>query len=130
MTAIGHKRLVAATSNSPLSGRSASYLRCPLVQRHCHFCQLPNFPISVMMAANQPGRSVSQPANRDTKNRDDDKQRTGAKMNLGFSTGMKWAAIFAAAATLMAGCGKKVDAISQSEKKDVAEGKAAPSIAE
>jgi hypothetical protein len=40
------------------------------------------------------------------------------------------AAIFAAAAVLMAGCGKNDDAISKAEKKDVAKGIAAPSIAE
>jgi hypothetical protein len=40
------------------------------------------------------------------------------------------AAIFAAAAILIAGCGKNDDAISQAGKKDVAKGIAAPSIAE
>ena len=44
---------------------------------------------------------------------------------------MKWAAIIAAAATLITGCGKKDDPIAKSEeKKDVAKGVAAPSIAE
>jgi hypothetical protein len=41
---------------------------------------------------------------------------------------VKWAVLVAAAATLIAGCGKKDDAISQAEKKDVAKGVAAPSI--
>jgi len=43
---------------------------------------------------------------------------------------MKWLAIFASAATLIAGCGKQDDPIAQAEKKDVAKGVAAPSIAE
>jgi hypothetical protein len=51
-------------------------------------------------------------------------------MRTGFSKCMKWAAIFAAAATLIAGCGKRDDPIAQAEKKDVAKGVAAPSIAE
>ena len=41
---------------------------------------------------------------------------------------VKWVLLFAAATTLIAGCGKKDDAISQAEKKDVAKGVAAPSI--
>ena len=48
----------------------------------------------------------------------------------GISASMKWAAIFAAAAALIVGCGKKDDPIAQAEKKDVAKGVAAPSIAE
>jgi hypothetical protein len=43
---------------------------------------------------------------------------------------MKWAAIIAATAALIAGCGKKDDPIAQAEKKDVAKGVAAPSIVE
>jgi len=43
---------------------------------------------------------------------------------------MKWTAIFAAAAALIAGCGKKDDPIAQAEKKDAAKGIAAPSIVE
>jgi hypothetical protein len=46
------------------------------------------------------------------------------------SARVKWAALFAVAATLIAGCEKQDDAISQAEKKDAAEGIAAPSIAE
>ncbi len=41
----------------------------------------------------------------------------------------KWAALFAAATMLIAGCGKN-DSISQAEKKDAAQGVPAPSIAE
>jgi hypothetical protein len=41
---------------------------------------------------------------------------------------VKWVLLFAAATTLIAGCGKKDDAISQAEKKDVAKGVAAPGI--
>jgi hypothetical protein len=48
----------------------------------------------------------------------------------GFSTCIKWVAIFAAATTLVAGCGKKDDPIAKAEKKDVAKGVAAPGIAE
>jgi hypothetical protein len=47
----------------------------------------------------------------------------------GFSRRGKWAAIIAAAA-LIAGCGKKDDAIAEAEKHDVANGISAPSIAE
>ena len=54
----------------------------------------------------------------------------GRVLRAGFSTGMKWVAIFAAAASLTAGCGRKGDAISQAEKKDVGQGIAAPSLAE
>jgi hypothetical protein len=43
---------------------------------------------------------------------------------------MKWAAIIAAVAALVAGCGKKDDPIAQAEKKDVAKGVAAPGVAE
>lgn len=46
------------------------------------------------------------------------------------SKSLKWVVLFAAAATLVAGCGKKDDAISQAEKKDVAKGVAAPTISE
>ena len=42
---------------------------------------------------------------------------------------LKWA-VFAVAVTLLAGCGKKNDSISQAEKKEVAQGVPAPSIAE
>jgi len=42
---------------------------------------------------------------------------------------LKWA-LFAVAVTLIAGCAKKEDAISQAEKKDAAAGVPAPSIAE
>jgi hypothetical protein len=51
-------------------------------------------------------------------------------MRTGFSTCMKWAAVIAAAAALIVGCGKKDDPIAQAEKKEVAKGIAAPSIAE
>jgi len=47
----------------------------------------------------------------------------------GFSTRVKWTAIIAAAA-LIAGCGKKDDAIAEAEKHDVALGVTAPGIAE
>lgn len=47
-----------------------------------------------------------------------------------FSTCIKRAAIFAAAATLIAACEGKDDPISQAEEADVAEGIAAPGIAE
>jgi hypothetical protein len=43
---------------------------------------------------------------------------------------LKWAFLCAAAATLIAGCGKKNDTISQAEKKDVSQGVPAPSIEE
>ncbi len=43
---------------------------------------------------------------------------------------LKWAVLAAAAAALITGCAKKDDAISQAEKKDVAQGVLAPSIAE
>jgi hypothetical protein len=43
---------------------------------------------------------------------------------------LKCLVLCAAAATLFTGCGKKDDAIAQAEKKDVAKGVAAPSIAE
>jgi hypothetical protein len=54
----------------------------------------------------------------------------GATMKRELSNGMKWAAIFATTAILIAGCGKKDDAITQAEKQDKARGVAAPSIAE
>src|SRR5207249_9187198 len=54
----------------------------------------------------------------------------GASVTTGFSTCMKWAAVIAAAAALVAGCGKKEDPIAQAERKDVAKGVAAPGIAE
>src|SRR5438105_7304384 len=47
-----------------------------------------------------------------------------------FSAWARWAAIVVTAAGLIAGCGKKDDPIAQAEKKDVAKGVAAPSIAE
>jgi hypothetical protein len=43
---------------------------------------------------------------------------------------LKWVAIFAAAATLLASCGKKDDPISEAKKTDAAKGIAAPSIVE
>jgi hypothetical protein len=43
---------------------------------------------------------------------------------------MKWAALCAAAATLIVGCAKKDDPVAQAEKQDVAKGIAAPGIAE
>ena len=43
---------------------------------------------------------------------------------------LKLAFLCAVAATLMAGCGKKDDSITQAEKKDVAQGVSAPSIVE
>ena len=46
-----------------------------------------------------------------------------------FSAWARWAAIVVTAAGLIAGCGKKDDPIAQAEKKDVAKGVAAPSIA-
>jgi hypothetical protein len=51
-------------------------------------------------------------------------------MKPNFSACVKWTAIFAATAMVIAGCGKKDDPITQAEKKDVAKGVAAPSIAE
>ncbi|WP_224788298.1 DUF1254 domain-containing protein [Pseudomonas fluorescens] len=47
-----------------------------------------------------------------------------------YSACMKWVAIFAMATTLIAGCNKKEDPIAQAEKKDVAQGIAAPSVTE
>lgn len=41
---------------------------------------------------------------------------------------LKWVVLSVAATILIAGCGKKDDAISQAEQKDVAKGVAAPSI--
>jgi len=51
-------------------------------------------------------------------------------MQTGLSSFLKLAVLCAAAATLTAGCGKKDDPIAQAEKKDLAKGIAAPSIAE
>jgi hypothetical protein len=53
-----------------------------------------------------------------------------ATASTGFSAWVRWAAIIVTAAGLVAGCGKKDDPIAQAEKKDVAKGVAAPSIAE
>jgi hypothetical protein len=50
-------------------------------------------------------------------------------MAIAASKALKWA-VLAAAAALITGCGKKDDAISQAEKKDVAQGVPAPSIAD
>ena len=50
-------------------------------------------------------------------------------MGITTSKRLKWA-VFAVAVALIAGCEKKGDAISQAEKKDVAQGVPAPSIAE
>jgi hypothetical protein len=43
---------------------------------------------------------------------------------------MKWAVILAVAASLIGGCEKKADPVAQAEKKDVAQGVAAPDIAQ
>jgi len=43
---------------------------------------------------------------------------------------LKWIVVGAAAATLVAGCGKKEDPIAQAEKKDAAKGAPAPGIIE
>ncbi len=51
-------------------------------------------------------------------------------MTMERSKSLKLVVLFAAAVTLVAGCGKKDDAISQAEKKDVAKGVAAPTISE
>src|SRR6266576_5358588 len=53
-----------------------------------------------------------------------------ATVRTGFSAWARWAAIVVTAAALIAGCGKKDDPIAQAEKKDLAKGVAAPSIAE
>jgi hypothetical protein len=53
-----------------------------------------------------------------------------ATVRTGFSAWARWAAIVVTAAGLIAGCGKKDDPIAQAEKKDLAKGVAAPSIAE
>ncbi len=50
-------------------------------------------------------------------------------MAMAASKALKWAVI-AAAVALIAGCDKKDDAISQAQKKDVAQGVSAPSVAE
>jgi hypothetical protein len=47
-----------------------------------------------------------------------------------FAKFLKFAVLFAAVATLFAGCGKKEDSVAQAEKKDVAKGIPATSIAE
>jgi hypothetical protein len=54
----------------------------------------------------------------------------GSTSKPGLSTFMKWAAVVAAVAALVAGCGKKDDTISQAEKKDESKGIAAPGIVE
>jgi hypothetical protein len=46
------------------------------------------------------------------------------------SCAMKWTAVLAIAALLIAGCGKRDEAVTQAEKQDAAQGVAAPSIAE
>jgi hypothetical protein len=46
--------------------------------------------------------------------------RKSLTVETGFSTCMKWLAIFVAATTLIAGCGKKDDPIAKAEKQDVA----------
>jgi hypothetical protein len=51
-------------------------------------------------------------------------------MRTGPSDFLRWTVLCAAALSLIAGCGKKDDAISQAEKEDVAKGVAVPSIAE
>ena len=51
-------------------------------------------------------------------------------MNVGSPRYLKWTVLLLATATLFAGCGKKDDPIAQAEKKDVAKGVPAPSIAE
>ncbi len=51
-------------------------------------------------------------------------------MNLGLSTSMKWLGVLAASTTLLTGCQKKNDVISQAEKRDVTKGVPAPSIEE
>lgn len=51
-------------------------------------------------------------------------------MNPQPSAHMKWVAILAVAASLITGCEKKDDPVSQAEKKDVAQGVAAPDIAQ
>jgi hypothetical protein len=51
-------------------------------------------------------------------------------MKTGFLRCLNWAAIFAVASMLIAGCSKKEDSIAQAEKKDVAMGIPAPGIAE
>ncbi|UVJ45578.1 DUF1254 domain-containing protein [Pseudomonas sp. LS1212] len=51
-------------------------------------------------------------------------------MNPQPSVHMKWVAILAVAASLITGCEKKDDPVSQAEKKDVAQGVAAPDIAQ
>jgi len=51
-------------------------------------------------------------------------------MRTGILTFLKCAALFALVTTLVAGCGKKDDAVAQAQKKDVANAIPAPSIAE
>src|SRR5215467_2100526 len=52
------------------------------------------------------------------------------KMKRQTSTALRRAALFVLATTLIVGCGKKDDSITQAEKKDAAKGVTAPSIAE
>ncbi|WP_166359736.1 DUF1254 domain-containing protein [Pseudomonas akapageensis] len=47
-----------------------------------------------------------------------------------YSPSLKWIAVFAVAVTLITGCNKKDDPVTQAEKKDVAQGIPAPSITE
>ncbi len=51
-------------------------------------------------------------------------------MNPGFPTFMRWTGILAVSATLVTGCERKGDVISQADKKDAARGVAAPGIEE
>ena len=57
------------------------------------------------------------------------KQRVATTMKPQVPTCMRWAVLFAAA-IVIAGCGNKNDAVTQAEKKDMAAGMSAPSIAE
>ena len=52
----------------------------------------------------------------------------GAGSSFGLSAPMKWLGVVAVSATLVTGCQKKDDVISQADKKDAARGVAAPSI--
>src|SRR6266436_1988885 len=85
------------------------------------------------MASSTPPRQKGQdrdwPVARPVSQNARDEQRS-AKMTPGSSTCRTWAVILAAATILISGCEKKDDAISQAEKKDRAQGIAAPSIAE
>jgi hypothetical protein len=51
-------------------------------------------------------------------------------MNPGYSPSLKWAVTLLAAATLMTGCDKRDDPVTQAEKNDVAQGVPAPGIEE